>query len=74
MTNLQLKTTPIQTSKIILRTASKCPKIVNTSNSTYMVSTRSKCYTKTSTEQKQEAPLSSKSQLSSAYGSTNKKL
>ncbi|CAD8064258.1 unnamed protein product [Paramecium sonneborni] len=76
MTNLQLKSTPIQQNKIILRVSSKCPKLLNnTNNSTNLISTRSKCNTKFSNDQKFEQPQSvSKSQLSSTYGNANKKL
>ncbi|CAD8160420.1 unnamed protein product [Paramecium pentaurelia] len=76
ITNLQLKSTPLQQNKVILRTASKCPKLLNnTNNSTNLISTRSKCNTKASNDQKLEQPQSiCKSQLSSTYGSANKKL
>ncbi|CAK81906.1 unnamed protein product (macronuclear) [Paramecium tetraurelia] len=76
ITNLQLKSTPIQQNKGILRTASKCPKLLNnTNNSTNLISARSKCNTKSSNDQKLELPQSiSRSQLSSTYGSANKKL
>ncbi|CAD8144998.1 unnamed protein product [Paramecium pentaurelia] len=77
ITNLQLKSTPVYQNNVILRTSSKCPKLLNNTNnnSTNLISTRSKCNTKVSNDQKLELPLSiCKSQLSSTYGNANKKL
>ncbi|CAD8145883.1 unnamed protein product [Paramecium octaurelia] len=76
ITNLQLISTPVQKNNVILRTASKCPKLLNnTNNSTNLISTRSKCNTKVSNEQKLELPQQTcKQQLSSTYGTANKKL